>query len=104
MAWHKVASSQDVEEGNVIEVKVGETPIALYNIDGEFYATHNICTHAYACLHEGYVEDETIECPLHQGIFDIKTGEALEGPVEEPLATYSVKREGEEIYIEVPEE
>ncbi|MFC4351108.1 Rieske (2Fe-2S) protein [Fodinicurvata halophila] len=104
MAWHKVASSQDVEEGNVIEVKVGETPIALYNIDGEFYATHNICTHAYACLHEGYVEDETIECPLHQGIFDIKTGEALEGPVEEPLETYSVKREGEEIYIEVPEE
>lgn len=104
MAWHKVASSQDVEEGNVIEVKVGETPIALYNIDGEFYATHNICTHAYACLHEGYVEDETIECPLHQGIFDIKTGDPLEGPVEEPLETYNVKREGEEIYIEVPEE
>lgn len=104
MAWHKVASSQDVEEGNVIEVKIGETPIALYNIDGEFYATHNICTHAYACLHEGYVEDETIECPLHQGIFDIKTGDPLEGPVEEPLETYKVKREGEEIYIEVPEE
>ncbi|MGM0561335.1 MAG: Rieske (2Fe-2S) protein [Pseudomonadota bacterium] len=104
MTWHKVASSHDVEDGKAIEVKVGDTPIALYNLDGEFFATHNICTHAYACLHEGYVDGETIECPLHQAVFDIRTGEALEGPVEVPVATYDVKREGDDIYIEVPEE
>ena len=101
MAWHKVAVKADVGEGEVIEVKVGEESIALYLIDGHYYATSNICTHAYALMHEGYVEGMTIECPLHQAIFDIQTGEALEGPVEDPLQTFPVKVDGDDVFLEI---
>jgi 3-phenylpropionate/trans-cinnamate dioxygenase ferredoxin component len=71
----------------------------LYRSEGEFFATDNRCTHAEALMSEGYLEDGCIECPLHQARFDIRTGAALCAPATEPLRTYPVKREGEEIYI-----
>ena len=69
--------------------------------DGEFYATDDICTHAYASLSEGYIEDGCVECPLHAGLFDIKTGKAQGVPVTEDIKTYPVRVEGENIYIEL---
>src|SRR5690625_2416820 len=94
MAWHKVAQRDEIPEDKAIEVRLGRRQIALCNYEGKIYATDNSCTHAYACLHEGYFDDGTLECPLHQGVFDITTGEPLEGPVDEPLAPFEVKREG----------
>lgn len=101
MAWHRVARRDEVPTDKAIEVRVGARQIALYDLEGEIYATDNICTHAYACLHEGYLDDGTIECPLHQGVFDVKTGEPLEGPVDEPLQTFPVKVENGEVWVEV---
>ncbi|SME88084.1 naphthalene 1,2-dioxygenase system ferredoxin subunit [Tistlia consotensis] len=101
MGWHRVANAGDVAEGAVIEVEVGNQQVALYRVAGELFATDNICTHAFACLHEGYLEGHTIECPLHQGIFDIRSGEPLEGPVDEPLRTFPVKTEGDDVLIEI---
>lgn len=93
MAWHKVAQREDIPADKPIEVRLEKRQIALYDYEGTIYATDNICTHAYACLHEGYYDDGTIECPLHQGVFDITNGEPLEGPVDEPLETFKVKVE-----------
>ncbi|WP_366553840.1 Rieske (2Fe-2S) protein [Aquibaculum sediminis] len=101
MAWHKVAQRNEIPTDKPIEVRVGKRQIALYDYEGEIYATDNICTHAYACLHTGYYDDGTIECPLHQGVFDVKTGEPLEGPVDEPLQTFEVKIEEGEVWIDV---
>jgi nitrite reductase/ring-hydroxylating ferredoxin subunit len=101
MAWHKVARTSEVPEGEVIGVEVEGVPIAVYNLDGEYYATHNICTHAFALLSDGYVDEGKIECPLHQGIFDIRSGAAEEGPVDEDLKTYAVKVEGDDLLVEV---
>jgi nitrite reductase/ring-hydroxylating ferredoxin subunit len=101
MPWHKVASVSDVPEGDVFGVEVEGTPIALYQLDGAFYATHNVCTHAFALLSDGYVDDGKIECPLHQGIFDIRSGKAEEGPVDEDLKTFAVKREGDDLLVEI---
>ncbi|WP_119168064.1 non-heme iron oxygenase ferredoxin subunit [Algihabitans albus] len=101
MAWHSVAKTSDVTEGEVIGVEVEGTPLALYNLDGEYFATHNVCTHAFALLSDGYVDDGKIECPLHQGIFDIRSGKAEEGPVDEDLKTFAVKVEGDELFVEV---
>ncbi|WP_375595141.1 non-heme iron oxygenase ferredoxin subunit [Algihabitans albus] len=101
MAWHSVAKTSDVTEGEVIGVEIEGTPIAIYNLDGEFFATHNVCTHAFALLSDGYVDDGKIECPLHQGIFDIRSGKAEEGPVDEDLQTFPVKVEGDALLIEI---
>ena len=101
MAWHSVAKTSEVTDGEVIGVEVEGTPIAIYNLDGQYFATHNVCTHAFALLSDGYVDDGKIECPLHQGIFDIRSGKAEEGPVDEDLKTFAVKVEGDELFVEV---
>jgi nitrite reductase/ring-hydroxylating ferredoxin subunit len=70
--------------------------IALYVVDDEVYATSNICTHQFALLSDGYQENGEIECPLHQGRFDVRSGKALCSPLTVDLATYQVEvREGD---------
>jgi nitrite reductase/ring-hydroxylating ferredoxin subunit len=68
---------------------------------GEFRATDNICTHEYAQLHEGWLEDGCIECPLHAARFDIRSGKALCAPADVDLAVFEVKAEGEDLLIKV---
>lgn len=101
MAWHKVATTSEIDDEEVIGVEVGETQIAIYRLGDDFYATSNICTHAFAFLSDGYIEEGCVECPLHQQLFRIATGEALEGPAEEDLKTFAVKLDGENILVEV---
>ena len=101
MAWQRAASLSSIREGAVIGADIGGTPIALYNLGGTIYATHGICTHALALLSEGWVEDGKIECPLHQGQFDIRTGKALCSPLTEDLRTFAVKLEGDDILVDL---
>lgn len=97
--WREAARVGDVGENDVIQVKFGEVCIALFNIAGRYYATSGICTHAHAFLAQGYLQDDTIECPLHQGVFHVPTGRAMGAPVTRNLQTYSVKVEGDRILI-----
>src|SRR5262252_2692630 len=62
--WMTVADRSSVEPGSVVAVKAGDLDVALYNIDGQLYATHNVCTHAHALLSDGFLEGDVIECPL----------------------------------------
>jgi anthranilate 1,2-dioxygenase large subunit len=100
MAWTRAASLNEVPEGKALGVEVGGIHIALYNLDGKIYATHGICTHALALLAEGWIEDGKVECPLHQGQFDIRSGKALCAPVTEDLRTYAVRVEGDDVLID----
>ncbi len=99
VAYHVVGETAHLGEGEVKCVVVEGREIALYRIAGEFFATDDTCTHAHGSLSEGYVEGEEIECPLHGARFNIRTGEATCPPATEPLATYEVKVEGEDILI-----
>src|SRR5262249_55735398 len=76
-------------------------PLALYDLEGTIYATHGVCTHAMALLSEGFVEDGKIECPLHQGLFDIRTGEALGPPGTTGIQTFAVKVEGDDVPVDL---
>ena len=98
----RVAKAAELAPGSVLRVDVAGKAIAIYNLDGTYYATDDICTHAYASLAEGFLDGATIECPLHGAQFSIKTGEALSPPASEPLATYAVRVEGEDILVAVP--
>jgi ethylbenzene dioxygenase ferredoxin subunit len=68
----------------------GLPPIAVYKVGDEYLATSNVCTHSYSLLSEGFQEDDEIECAVHGGTFDIRTGEATGFPCETPLKTYPV--------------
>jgi nitrite reductase/ring-hydroxylating ferredoxin subunit len=97
--WVTVAQLADVGEGEVLGVEIGDTSIALYNLDGEICATDNICTHAFAMLSDGWLDGDCIECPLHAGRFDVRTGKALGPPVDEDIKVYPVRVVGNDIQV-----
>ncbi|GJL83401.1 MAG: ferredoxin [marine bacterium B5-7] len=101
--WYKVSHVDEIEEDDVIQVDVDETVLCVYHVDGSFFATDGICTHEHACLTDGFVMDGVIECPLHQGRFDIRTGKALSPPVTVDLKVYPVKIENSEIWVQLGE-
>ena len=97
--WVRAAARSDLAEGEVIGVEVAGRSIALYDADGNLFATENICTHAYACLSDGWLDGEVIECPLHAARFDIRSGKVLDPPATEDLKTYPVRVVDDEIQI-----
>lgn len=100
--WVEIARIGDVAENDVIEVTVGALCLALFHLDGRYFVTAGICTHAHARLAEGYIQDGTIECPLHQGLFDIQTGRAVGAPVSRDLQTFAVRVDGDAILARLP--
>jgi nitrite reductase/ring-hydroxylating ferredoxin subunit len=100
MAKVKVASVNDIPEGDLIKVNVGKEPVALYKVDGKVYATTNICTHEYCELDENHLmHGDVVECTCHGSQYDIKTGANVMPPSAEPLKTYSVSVEGKDVYV-----
>lgn len=89
--WVDAAALDDLREDDVTSVEVNGREIALYRIEGQLHATDNICTHGQARLCDGFLEGHEIECPLHQGKFDVRTGRAVCAPVTEDIRTYPVK-------------
>ena len=101
MAWYVAARSNDLEDGRVLGVKVKELRVALYRIEGTVYATNDVCTHDFALLSEGYLDGDCIECPLHQALFHIPTGEVRSPPASEPIPTYPAKEEAGSILVDL---
>jgi nitrite reductase/ring-hydroxylating ferredoxin subunit len=98
--WVTVAQRKALSEGEVLGVEVSGKPIALYNLDGTLYATDNLCTHAFAFLSDGWVDGDVIECPLHAGRFEIKTGKGLGPPIPCDIKTYKVRLAGDDIQVQ----
>ncbi|NEX64693.1 non-heme iron oxygenase ferredoxin subunit [Noviherbaspirillum galbum] len=99
MSWVKVASAQELDNDEAKTVTAGGCGLALYRIDDEFFVTDSMCTHGAALLSEGYVEDGCVECPLHQGRFDIRTGQAMCAPATVNIRTHLVKRDGDDVLV-----
>lgn len=100
MTWTKIAVTAQVGEDEALAVSLGERKLAVFNSGGAFHVTDNVCTHQYALLSEGYVEDGCVECPLHQARFDLKTGEAMCAPASTPIRVYPVKIDGTDILVD----
>ncbi|MEY3722046.1 MAG: hypothetical protein RL618_2565 [Pseudomonadota bacterium] len=99
--WVDVTSADDVPEDDVIGVDIAGKSLALYQVDGEIYATDNLCTHGNARLCDGFLEGHEIECPLHQGKFDIRNGKAMCAPLTEDVRTYPVRIEGSRVFVDL---
>jgi 3-phenylpropionate/trans-cinnamate dioxygenase ferredoxin subunit len=101
MAFVKAAKVGDIPPGRVKVVEVGDEDVALCNVDGEFYALANVCTHDDGPLGEGYLLGDEIECPRHGARFDVRTGEVKVLPAIVPVPTFDVKVEGDDVYVDV---
>lgn len=101
--WIDVAAHDDIPEDDVIGVNAAGRDVALYSVQGELYATDNICTHGHARLCDGFLEDFEIECPLHQGRFDVRNGKAMCAPLAQDVRVYPVKREGDRVLVGLSE-
>ena len=99
--WTDVAAVDDLFEGASIEVQPRGLEIALHCIDGVPYATDNVCTHGAGSLCEGWLEGFEIECPLHQGRFDVRDGRALCAPATEAIRVYPAKVEAGRVLLDL---
>ena len=101
MAKVKVANVNDIGEGELKKVEVGSEPVVLFKVDGKIYATQNKCSHVGCGLDENHaIQGEIVECTCHGSKFNIKTGENVLPPAAEPLKTYEVSIEGEDVFVE----
>ncbi len=98
-SWMDVMALEDVFEGEVMAVNVQGKEIALYEVQGELYATDSLCTHGAARLSDGFLEGCEIEWPFHQGRFDVCTGKALCAPLTENIRVYPVRIENKRVFV-----
>ena len=99
--WTKIIELVAVPVDDVTAVNAGGREVAVCSVDGTVYATDNICTHGHARLCDGFLDGHEVECPLHQGKFDVRTGKAMCEPLTEDLRCYPVKIEDGHVYIEI---
>jgi nitrite reductase/ring-hydroxylating ferredoxin subunit len=102
-SWRTIASSESIPEGEMHASTFGDKCIAVYNVDGTFYATDNICSHAFALLSDGLLDGCVVECPLHNARFDVRTGAVLASPAEHPLDCYPVRLNGDVVEVLIPD-
>lgn len=101
--WIDVGVPDDFQEEAGWPVRPDGHAVVVFRLDGSLYALRDLCTHGAALLSEGFVEDGCIECPLHQGKFDIRTGAPMCKPVTVGVATYAVKEVDGRVMVEVGE-
>ncbi len=99
----KLCKTADVQPGAMRQVDAEGLPaLAVYNLDGTYYVTANMCTHGMASLSDGYLEGDEVECPFHGGRFSIKTGVPTAFPCVVPIEVYEVVIEGDDVCIKKP--
>jgi 3-phenylpropionate/trans-cinnamate dioxygenase ferredoxin subunit len=97
--WQKVANVADIPPERVAVFQVGDHEVAVCNVDGQFYAIDDLCTHDGGSLDQGELEGDQIECPRHGARFDVRTGAAVQLPAFEPVETHDVCLEGETVQV-----
>ena len=97
--WIEATTLDAIPAGDVIGVNVAGKDIALYKVEGKVFATDNLCTHGKARMSDGFLEGHEIECPLHQGRFDIRSGQATLAPCSDAIRSYAAKIEDGRVWL-----
>ena len=100
--FRTVAKVSEIRTGEMKLVDLDGEEVVIANVDGAFFAFGNECTHVGGPLVEGELEGETVTCPLHASVFNVKSGEVLEEPAEDPVPTYEARVEGDDIRVRKP--
>jgi nitrite reductase (NADH) small subunit len=96
----KVAKTAEIEPGGARLVEVNGKQIALFNVEGQFFAIDNTCSHKGGPLAEGEVSGHVVTCPWHQGRFDLRTGEVVGPPPQRAVTPYGVRVTGTDIEVQ----
>ena len=100
--WIEVCDTDDIDAEDVIRFDHGARTFAIYRSpDDNYFATDGLCTHEQVHLEDGLVMDDVVECPMHNGRFNYRTGEAKSAPACVNLKTYPVKIEGGKVRIRI---
>ena len=100
----RVAAVADLPPGERLVIDFDEETVAIFNVDGDYYCIADVCTHDGSPIADGgELSGVEIECPRHGARFDLRTGAALCLPAVTPVATFQVKVEGDDIYVESPD-
>lgn len=97
--FQRVADANQIAEGKMLEVELDGRSIVICRSKDGWHALDNVCTHAYAKMHEGRLRGNRLICPLHGASFDCRTGAVLGAPAVIPLKTYAIRRVGDDIEI-----
>ena len=95
----RACALSEVPDEGALGVEVAAVPVAIVRAEGEIYAIRDVCSHEEVPLSEGEVYDHTVECWLHGSCFDLRTGNPTGPPATEPVATYHVKIQGDDVYV-----
>ncbi len=96
----RVATLSEIPPGTTLRITSLQPPILLANVSGTIYACDDTCTHEDSSLALGCLDGELVKCTLHGSRFNVRTGEPMEEPADEPLRTYPVHIDGDDILIE----
>jgi nitrite reductase/ring-hydroxylating ferredoxin subunit len=97
--FHKLGTVDEVGPGEIKQYIVDDRFVALCNVDGDFHAFEDVCTHQFTHLSEGAFEDSEVKCPLHGARFDVKTGAAKSLPAVKPVPKHEVKVDNGNVYV-----
>ncbi len=100
--FRAVARATEIPSGEMKLVDLDGEEVVIANVDGAFFAFGNVCTHVGGPLVEGELQGEAVTCPWHASVFNVKSGEVLKEPAEDPIPTYEVRVEGDEIQVRTP--
>lgn len=101
LKWVPVANVDEVTVDAPRRITIDSLVIGVYRVGDEFFAISDICTHQFAYLSEGFIEDCIVECPLHQATFDLRSGKALSGPAKQDLKTFPTKVTGGQVLVAI---
>jgi 3-phenylpropionate/trans-cinnamate dioxygenase ferredoxin subunit len=105
-SWVEVGRVEDVPPGHAARIEIDEYPVAIFNVDGEFFCLDDTCSHAQASLSDGDLDLSrcAIECPLHGSAFDLRTGDPLSLPAVEPVHVHHIDTTDGVIRVALSEE
>lgn len=100
-SWQSVGVAADIPPERVAVFRIGDHDVAVCNVNGQFYAIDDLCTHDGGSLDQGELEGEEIECPRHGARFNVTNGDAVQLPAFEPVETHEVRVDGDTLQVGV---
>jgi 3-phenylpropionate/trans-cinnamate dioxygenase ferredoxin component len=98
----RVGSRQEIGDGEMQYVEAGGKELVVVRVGEELFCIDAVCTHAFGYLDQGELEGFEVQCPLHEGRFDVRSGAAVCLPAVDPVGTYPVVVEDDDVYVRLP--